>query len=399
MPDQIPTHPTTDASLPPTQITPPIQPVIESTPIVTINTPPQIPEEPGKTRFYQNSKFKKSVLIAAIIIVIFLVINFIGGKLFPGKSLINITRTVYVDQTDKVSPYDLYTPFPKYTMPPDATPIPDVFDNGCHSPLAPPGVGAFDMCSYRNQKISITEAQSILKDIAPGYGIVLVPPTLKFGHIENYKGITIEWTDNQPISTNTLSWIKSALDILPPYFYQDHPVQAIISASANDLGQRYSPESEGAALYESGLNIFLTSDYAKGTSNTYVVNKEGLIQGLFHEWVHVVQNYEILQTFTVKYLSIPGNAGVVMGMSPFNISYAKAVGWTFQGGDFGYGTLGTGADAQKQTDYGKTAYVEDMAEAGSYFMLCQDDKISEARIKWWEGTTGTSRNTYCPSKI
>lgn len=397
IPAQFPIPPT--EPLPSTQIDPLIQPIIESIPIVTINTPPPIPEEPGKTRFYQNPKFKKSIIIAGIIIITFLLINFIGGRLFPGKSLLNITRTVYIDESNQVSPYDLYTPFPKYEELPEGTPYSDIIDNGCHSPLAPAGVGLFDMCSYRDEKISIAEAQSVLNDIAPGYGIVLVPETLKFSHEENYKGITIKWTDSQPISNNTLSWIKSAIDILPPYFYQDHPVQAIISASASDLGQKHSPESEGAALYQSGLNIFLTSEYAKGSSTTYVVNKEVLVQGLFHEWVHVVQNYEILQTFTVKYLFIPGNASVVMGMSPFNISYAKAAGWIFQGGDFGYATLGTDADAQKQTDYGKTKYVEDMAEAGSYFMLCQNDKISEARIKWWEQTTGTNRNSYCPSKL
>jgi len=361
----------------------PIQPIIQIPPIIQPDMLPEIDNEKSPPdSFFKSKKFY--LIVAGFVILL----------------IVGIFSVIYSQNKKTVTNnYDLYTPFPKYVEIPSTTPTLDVVDYGCHSPLAQAGIGPFDMCSYRDQKISITEAQSVLNDISLGYGIVLIPPTLKFSHEENYKGISIKWTDAQPISANTLSWIKSALDILPPYFYQDHPVQAIISASATDLGQSHSPESEGAALYQSGLNIFLTSEYAKGSSTMYVVNKEVLVQGLFHEWVHVVQNYEILQTFTVKYLFIPGNASVVMGMSPFNISYAKAAGWIFTDGDWGYATLGTDNDAQKQTDYGKTKYVEDMAESGSFFMLCQNDKISDARIKWWEQTTGTSRNAYCPSKI
>lgn len=399
-PAQFPIPPTEPLS--PTQTTPLTQPIIEPIPIGIINPPPQTPEKSVKTIFYQNSKFKKSILIAAIIIATFLVINFIGGRFLPGKSLFNVTRTVYIDESDKVSPYDLYTPFPKYESSPEETPISDVVDYGCHSPLAPSGAGPVSKCNYRNVKASIVEAQTVMNRIYKNFGVTQIPDSLNFQE-EIYKGIHIKWTINQPISTTTMAWIKNAIDIMPAYFNIDHPVLAIYSATPEDLQVKgIAPENLGAFAYESGLNIFFTKPFANGTSTQYVVNKEVATQALFHEWVHIIQFYDTLQTFTEKYLSIPGNASVSTQIDPITKDYAKTVGWVFQSdqyGDSSYAILGTDTEPQKQTDYGKTKYIEDMAEAGSYFMLCQNEKISEARIKWWEQTTGTNRNSYCPSRL
>lgn len=287
-----------------------------------------------------------------------------------------------------------------------STSIPDDTYNAekaCNSPLAPVGTTDFEKCYYRDTKATIAEAQITQNHVATTIGAIVVPNNINF-HEEVYKGIPIKWTDNQPISITTMSWLKQGIDILPPYFYKDHPVTAIISATSEEIGNTgVTPEDLGFAAYASGLNIFITKDTAQGSSTLpYVIDEPNTIHALFHEWIHVVQNYEMLQTYTEEYLNIPGNLIVALPSCPFNKSFAKAAGWVFQGDEYSsstYAILGTDAESQKQSDYGKTKYIEDMAEAGASFMLCENNKISEARIKWWEQTTGTSRNMYCPSKI
>jgi hypothetical protein len=268
--------------------------------------------------------------------------------------------------------------------------------------LAPPGTTEFSKKNYRQTKSTIEEAQALQKKIAKDFGNIVIPENMNFPHKEVYKGIEIKWTDQQPISTETLSWIKSAIDILPEYFYKEHPVEAIISADYKELDLITDPDLAGAAAYASGLNIFLSSEFAQGVSRLHRVDKPTLIETMFHEWVHIVQHYEVLQTFSDEYLSIPGNLLVVFGLSPFTKEYAKQAGWKFQYDEYAdstYAILENDSESQKITEYGKTKYIEDMAESGSLFMLCKTDQLSETRITWWEKTTNTNRQNYCPSLI
>lgn len=388
-------------SIAPPPVEPPSQNVTTSVneqPSITIQPSPP-PLQNRMITFLKETKYKTPIIVGLVIIVgiiIFLATIFIKkGLISGGKNGVNV-RSQYIPAT----PGD-YSHFMDDVM--NATPLPEDVERGCNSPLAPPGTTPYDNCNYRDAKISITEAQGVMSRIYNVFGVVQIPSDLNL-HEEVYKNIHIKWSDNQPISATTMGWLKNAIDILPPYFYQDHPAQAIYSVTLEDLK---TPESalamRGVIAYASGLNIFISKELAEGKSTQYVINQEIATQTLFHEWTHVTQFYNTLQTYTEKYLSsLPGISGVVMRIDPIAKNYAKTAGWVFSNDEFGDGivaTLGTDAESQKQTDYGKTQYVEDMAEAGSYFMLCQNEKISEARIKWWEQTTGTSRNTYCPSKI
>jgi len=57
--------------------------------------------------------------------------------------------------------------------------------------------------------------------------------------------------------------------------------------------------------------------------------------------------------------------------------------------------LATDSQSQKTTDYGKTKYVEDMAESAVGLMFCKKDVFSQARLDWWAKTTNTSIESYC----
>ena len=118
--------------------------------------------------------------------------------------------------------------------------------------------------------------------------------------------------------------------------------------------------------------------------------------------MHIIQHYEVLQNFSEEYLSIPGNLGVVLPLSAFNKDYARAGGWVFQNDEYAdstYAKLGDDAQSQKTTEYGRTKYIEDVAESGAGFLLCKTTEFSESRIAWWEKMIGAVRSSYCPSKI
>lgn len=268
--------------------------------------------------------------------------------------------------------------------------------------LAPAGATDLTKEYYRNTKASIKEAQEVEKRVGPIVGSIQIPDESIFIHTETYKGITIKWTAGQPISAQRLQWLKDAIDVLPEYFYRDHPVTNIISATREELGSQVSEAAlAGAIAYASGLNIFLTKIFTE-QSNQYDVQKKDAISTLFHEWTHVVQGYEVLQTFTEGYLQVPGNLIEAMLVSPFNKSYAKAAGWVFQYDEFGsstYAILGTDSESQKNSEYGKIKYVEDMAEAFASLMTCNSGAISKARITWIETTIGKSASSFCPAKF
>lgn len=273
----------------------------------------------------------------------------------------------------------------------------------CNSPLAPTQALAHVKCNYRDSKASLTQIKALENQNPNQLGVMTIPPSLVFVGEETYRGIPIKWTASQPLSAATLGWLKHGIDLLPSYFYENHPVSAIISATYEELGsQSLFPPGVGMAAYANGSHIFINGTFAAGHSDIYQVNEAILIQTLFHEWVHVVQYQESMMYFTDEYLLRMGSSQA-MYLSPFNKDFAKLVGWNIKNDENGEGgmfaELGSDSESQQTTDYGKTKFIEDMADSGALFMLCQTSTISEARVKWWEQTTGTSRTSYCPSPI
>lgn len=284
---------------------------------------------------------------------------------------------------------------------PSASSIPSASPE-CKSPLAPANVRPHVRCYYRNTKISFTEAKDVQNRISQTVGSIIIPEDLVFVHEEVYRGIPIKWTNGQPISPNVLAWLKVGLDILPDYFYIEHPVAAIISATDQELGsQTVIKPGPSTLAYASGLNIFLTATTASGGSRYYPTNQSSVLHTLFHEWVHVVQQYEALQTFTEEYLA-KNRIVEAMATGPLEKGYAREVGWVYNSDEFGDGIIAKlkdDAESQKTTEYGRSKVREDMAESGALFMECKSSEISETRTIWWEKMTGKKRSEFCPSKI
>ncbi len=310
-------------------------------------------------------------------------------------------RIQWIEITIDVKRYDKFAQknIPPLNIPsPLATPVSSPAET---QTLAPPGTTEYGRKRYRAAKATIEEAKSVQKRIGNTFGSIEITNESVFTHSENYKGITIKWTDAQVIPPDRLAWIKSAIDILPPYFISDHPIGGIYSAQHTELGLTTNPVLSGASAYASGFNIFLTSIFTN-PGTLYKMDKQEIVRTLFHEWMHVVQHYEILETFTEEYLSIPGNLLVVMPLSPFNKEFAKSVGWEFVSDEYAdstYAKLKDDPESQKTTDYGKTSYIEDIAETMSSFMLCDASHMSQARIIWAQNQTGKSANDFCPAKL
>lgn len=285
-----------------------------------------------------------------------------------------------------ITPYDIY-------LSPTPTPLPKT--------IAPLGTPEFKLKFYRSERATIAQAQAVQKQIGATFGNVVISDESIFTQTEVYKGIPIKWTKGQPIPPDRLQWIKEAIDLLPEFFIKDHPVTSFISASDSELGSKSSASLRGAVAYASGLNIFFTNRILKD-SVLGAATKKDMVFTLFHEYVHVVQHYEILQTFSEDYLGIPGNLIVVMNILPFNKDFAKTVGWQFQNDEYGdssYAILGTDTESQKTTDYGKTSYIEDLADTAAGVIACDTAKISAARVKWVEENfIKQSAASFCPAK-
>ncbi len=284
-----------------------------------------------------------------------------------------------------ITPFVYSTPVP--------TPLPKT--------IAPSGTPEWNLKNYRSARATITEAQAVQKRIGMTFGNIVISDESIFTQTEIYKGIPIKWTKGQPIPPDRLAWIKAAIDVLPEFFIKDHPVVSFISATNNELGLT-SAANGGAVAYASGLNIFFTNRILKD-SILGSATKKDMIFTLFHEYVHIVQHYEVLQTFSEEYLSIPGNLIVVMKISPFNKDFAKTAGWEFQYDEYGdssYAILKTDPESQKTTDYGKTSYIEDLADTIASIMACDTAKISATRIKWIETNfIKQPATSFCPAKF
>jgi len=357
---------------------------LQTSEIITTSIPPTNvipPEEP----FYKKRIFY--ILIATGILIVILVLG--GLFVIRNKSVVKTTQKNNISELQSSS------------LATDSIQESEKQEE-CNSPLAPPTVRPHVRCYYRQAKISTDEAKAVEARISQTVGSLIIPSGLVFEHEEVYRGIPIKWTKGQPISANTLSWLKAGIDILPNYFYVDHPVSSIISATDEELGsQSINKPSPDTLAYASGLNIFISKTTADGDSTFYLVDKPTVIQTLFHEWVHVVQHYEALKTFTEEYLA-RNTLVVAMATGPFEKGFAKQVGWVYNSDEFGDGIIAKlkdDSDSQMTTDYGKTRVREDMADSGALFMLCKSNEISEDRTLWWEMVTGNNRNEFCPSKI
>ncbi len=284
-----------------------------------------------------------------------------------------------------ITPWVYSTPIP--------TPLPKT--------IAPSGTPEFKLKNYRQERATIDEARAVQARIGATFGNIIISDESIFAHSEVYKGIPIKWTAGQPIPPDRLAWIKAAIDTLPDFFIKDHPVVSFISGSNSELGMT-SAANSGAVAYASGLNIFFTNRILKD-SILGAATKKDMVSTIFHEYVHIVQHYEVLQTFSEEYLSIPGNLIVVMKIVPFNKDFAKVAGWKFQYDEYGdssYAILGTDPESQKTTDYGKTSYIEDLADTVAGIVACDTAETSTARIKWVEENfIKQSAASFCPAKF
>lgn len=370
--------------LPASQTVPPL--VVNPNPIIEPRT--VTPDPPIKNRM---SKKMKIFLILSGVLVLSLVGLISYLLFFKSKPAEDQTASQvgfnWPGQAGNTSP----TPVATASDEPISAP------QKCSSPLAPPEMtDQYYVCQFRSKLASIAEAQSVYQRTAPVSGtVVQLPDDLIVGK-EVYKNITIEWTKNQPLTTSDISSLKSFIDKAPPYFLQYPPV-AIISASMDsDFSSQKVILTPNIAAFASGLNMYVTKAFINGKDGYYTTDSK---RTFLHEWVHVMQAYNVLQTYKEDSIK---TGSIIASMNPFVKNYAKAVGWVFRYDEDRTSfsaDLGNDANSQKITDYGKSNYTEDMAESGSFFVSCQDDMISETRIKWWETTTGTNRSTYCPPKI
>ena len=308
-------------------------PVQTEIPVVqTIANPPSAGNEPAK-------KFPWKWVILGTLLLFLILIGVGIFIFFHIRSKSSVTQ----DESENQS---AYTPI----VVPTDTPKPVT--------IAPPGTPDFALGYYRSSRATTSEAQQIDKEIGSSIGELSAPPDLKFVHEEVYKGIPIKWTAGQLIPDDRLAWLKSAIDKLPPFFVVDHPVIGIISATPEELKLTGTSHTEAlmAFAYASGLNIFIGDNMLIDDSLHVPPNQKDIDHTLFHEWTHVIQYYEALQTFTEDYLKMSGG-GQAMRLTPYVHDFAVTAGWDYSG----YGStswdaipkLKTDAESQKQSDYGK----------------------------------------------
>lgn len=371
-------------------------PVVQNPPAASIapQTPSAIPVAPSPPPIGIQPAAKRKFPLIWIFLGITTLTLGIGGTL-AFAAINNQIKTQKTPATGNLlsnSPTEpTITPFVYST--PVPTPLPKT--------IAPSGTPEFKLKNYRTERATIAEAQAVQNRIGSTFGNIIISDESIFIHSEVYKGITIKWTRDQPIPPDRLAWIKAAIDALPDFFIKNHPVVNFISASNSELGLT-SAANGGAVAYASGLNIFFTNRILKD-SILGAATKKDMVFTIFHEYVHIVQHYEVLQTFSEEYLSIPGNLIVVMKIVPFNKDFAKTAGWEFQYDEYGdssYAILKTDPESQKTTDYGKTSYIEDLADTAAGMIACDTAKISAVRIKWVEENfVNQSAASFCPAKF
>lgn len=381
-------------SQPPTTIpTPPQQPPIQQ-PVTTPNPPvsnPIPPENPTSQNYatvpqaqaineIPKKNSKKWIILG--LLLLFLILVGVGIFVFFQIKSKNTTA-----QDGSGSQYT-YTPI----VVPTDTPKPVT--------IAPPGTPDFALAYYLTSRGTTAKAQQIDKEIGTTIGEIPVPSDLKFIHEEVYKGIPIKWTAGQSVPNDRLAWLKAAIDKLPPFFVVDHPVLGIISATPDELkltGTSHTQALMGFA-YASGLNIFIGNNMLVDDSLHVPPNQKDIDHALFHEWTHVIQYYEALQTFTEDYLKMAGT-GQAMRLTPYVHDFAVTVGWDY--GGYGPATwdgipkLKTDADSQKTSDYAKEYEYEDQAETMASLLTCDTGNFSQARIQWAEKVTNTTAASYC----
>lgn len=369
----------------PSPIPTPPQPNIP-TPQVVANplepVAPLVPNEPENPITNKPARKLSRLLIVAGVIFLFILIAI--GAYFYIKNKKSKSSSEYNEYEQSA-----------YTSTTTPTDVPLI------KTIAPPGTPDYALSYYRTSRATVTEAQAIDKEVGSVFGSIPIPSDIKYIHEEEYKGIPIKWTAGQPIPEGRLIWLKSAIDKLPPFFSKDHPVTGIISATPDELKipEGVTKSQAGmASAYASGLNIYLTNNLLLDNPLYAPLEQTQMTYVLFHEWTHVVQYYEALQTFSKTYLEKPGMATVALILTPFTKDFGKSVGWEFW--DDRYNTswqadLKTDAESQKTSDYGKRGILEDMAETASFFMTCQTSKISTARISWMEKITNTKASFYC----
>jgi hypothetical protein len=119
-------------------------------------------------------------------------------------------------------------------------------------------------------------------------------------------------------------------------------------------------------------------------------------QVLMHEWMHIVQYYDGVETYTDDYLThdMAGTYDLDY-KDPLVQKFGNAVGWYYEHDYSPVPTLKTDTESQKTTDYGKQLEYEDMADTASHVITCDTSTFSQARIDIMSQILGQSAQSFC----
>ncbi len=251
----------------------------------------------------------------------------------------------------------------------------------------------------REKKLTLEEYQELEPKLAPLFGVIEVNNAI-FTHSINHNGIEIKWTDKQPLNSEKIDWIKRILDSAPEYLSKNYPINQILSANYQEMGFSEMEEtlSTNTAAYASGTNIFiadkLLQDVASAVSDP--ITEAEFRRTLYHEWMHVAQYQELIQTLTEEYLREYSASGIrhLFNISPYVENFGFSAGWYYKE-NFTTPDLKEDEESQKSSWYGKFMMYEDMAETASGVFTCDAYEYSQARINYITKLAGKQAKDFC----
>jgi hypothetical protein len=259
---------------------------------------------------------------------------------------------------------------------------------------------------YRKPKLTIPEVLAVNQSVVKKLGVLPTPDEKIFIHSEVYKGIPIKWSANKPIPADKLAWIKRAIDIAPDFFVKNYPIGAIMGVSNTDIGVPADDLINGIDVANvlamaSGTNIYVSRDLINPRKSEFYAppDEKVAIRTIFHEWVHVVQYYEAVRTYTSGYIeNETGGLRDLFAKETFVYDdWAKNVGWYFKEG-WTTPSLKEDAESQKTSEYGRLMMYEDQAETFASIFICDTKEYSQARISGIEKIIGKKASDFCPYK-
>jgi hypothetical protein len=351
--------------------------VDQTTPDITIVQNPPIHQPVVENiQVPQTLPFYKSRIFILIAITFLLIISLTGFLFYSRSRLKSLTSIPNL--------YPDWTPYPMASFIPAKA-----------VPLATPSI-------YRNPKGDVNIANNLPDSVKASLGVIVIPNT-NYIHNEVYKNITIKWTAGQPIPEERLLWIKDSIDTAPDFYTKNYPPQAIISATADELGMSKEQSLSATATSiaaASGTNIFLWPAFTKPNptepSLTKPLDFKYVQFILMHEWMHVVQYYDGVESYTDDYIT-HNIAGLydLNYKSPLVKKFGEAAGWYYQYDYSATPTLKSDVESQKTTDYGKMLVYEDMADTASNIITCDTSMLSMARINIMTEILGQTELSFC----